>query len=78
MRLGIEHERHGKTERDHRDKDRQNPFRRVVGRHDCRAYLNDEPGNHRIAERDAIDLPLFQFMEEGVHLGPRRLRSVAY
>jgi hypothetical protein len=33
--------------------------RRVVGEHDCRAYLDYEPGNYCVAERDAIDLPLF-------------------
>src|SRR5207247_3437507 len=65
-----QHERHGKTERNRRDKDRQNPLGRVIGGHDCRADLHDEPCNHCIAERDAIDLPLFQFTEEGVHLSP--------
>ena len=36
-----------------------NPLWRVTGGHDHGAYLDDEPGNHRIAERDAVDLPLF-------------------
>ena len=52
-------ERHGKTKRNYRDKDRQNPLGRVVSGHDCRAYPDDEPGNYCIAERDAIDLPFF-------------------
>src|SRR5215468_5801829 len=73
-----EHERHGKTKRNPRNKYRQNPLRCVVGRHDCRADLDDEPGNYCIAHRDAIDLPLFQLTEEGVHIRLRRLRSVGY
>jgi hypothetical protein len=40
------------------------PLRRALHWHDCRAYLDDEPGNYCIAERDAIDLPLFQLTEE--------------
>jgi hypothetical protein len=70
MPLGIECDRV--------DKDRQIPRGRVVGRHDCRAYLDDEPRNHGIPDHDAINLPLFQFTEEGIHLGPCRLRKVGY
>jgi hypothetical protein len=55
-------------DRDGRDKDW----------HDCRAYLDNEPGNHCVAERGAINLPLFQLTEERVHLSPRRLRSIGY
>lgn len=51
MRFGMERERS--------DKDRQNPFGRVVGRHDCRAYLDNEPRNYCVAQRDTINLPLF-------------------
>jgi hypothetical protein len=40
--------------------------------------LHDEPGNHCTADRDAINLPLFQLTEERTHLSPRRLRSIAY
>jgi hypothetical protein len=40
--------------------------------------LHDEPGNHWTADRDAINLPLFQLTEERTHLSPRRLRSIAY
>jgi DMSO/TMAO reductase YedYZ molybdopterin-dependent catalytic subunit len=78
MRLGIERERHRKAERDHRDKDRQNPFRRVIGGHYCRAYLDGQPSNDCVAQRDAINLPLFQLTEQRVHLGSRRLHSIGY
>ena len=78
MRLGIEHERHRKAERDHCDKDRQNPLGRVVSGHNRRAYLDDEPSNHCIAKRDAIHFPLFQLTEEGAHSDPGRLRSIGY
>src|SRR5262249_27122460 len=44
MRVGIEHERYGKTERHCGDKDRQNPLWPVVIGHDCRADLDGEPG----------------------------------
>jgi hypothetical protein len=40
--------------------------------------LHDEPGNHCMADRDAINLPLFQLTEERVHLSPGRLRSVGH
>ena len=40
--------------------------------------LGIEQERHRKAERDAINLPLFQLTEERTHLGPRRLRSIAY
>src|SRR5215471_12931667 len=70
MRLGIE--------RDCSDKDRRNPLGRMICGHDCCADLDDEPGNYCIAHRDAINLPLFQLTEEGVHLRLRRLRSVGY
>jgi hypothetical protein len=53
-----------------RDKYRRKPLERVVDGHDRRADLDDEPRNHSIAERDAINLPLFQLTEERVHLGP--------
>ena len=66
------------TERNRRGKGWQNPFGHGVGWHDFRAYLDDEPCNHRIAGRDAIDLPLFQLTEERFHLGPRRLRSIGF
>ena len=59
-----------RIERDGYDKDRQNPLGRVVGGHDCRADLEDEPCNNCIAEGDAIDLPLFQLTEERAHLCP--------
>src|SRR5215831_17626082 len=68
-----EHERDRKAERDHCDKDRQNPVGRVIGGHDCRADLDGEPAYHCVAQRDAINLPLFQLTEERVHLA-----SVAY
>jgi len=70
MRLGIE--------RDCSDKNRQNPLGRVVSGHNRRAYLDDEPGNHCVAEPDAIHFPLFQLTEEGAHRDPRRLRSIGY
>src|SRR4029453_15746177 len=69
-----EHERHGKPEAGHWEKNRQNPVGRVVGWHDCRADLDDQPSNHCVTERDTIDLPLFQFTEEGTHRDPRRER----
>jgi hypothetical protein len=78
MRLGIEHERHRTAERCYGNKDWQNPLGRVVGGHDSRAYLDDEPGNRCVAERDVINPPLFQLTEERVHLCPRRLRSIGY
>ena len=65
------------TERKRRGKGRQNPFGHAVGWHDFRAYL-DEPRNHRIAGRDAMNLPLFQLTEEGVHFSPRRLSSIGH
>ena len=40
--------------------------------------LGIEQERHRKAERDAINLPLFQLTEERAHLGPRRLSSVAH
>jgi len=40
--------------------------------------LGIEDERHRKAERDAIDLPLFQLTEERVHLGLRRQSSVAH
>jgi hypothetical protein len=64
MRLGIERERDGR-------KDRQNPLVRVTSGHSSRANLHDEPCNNCTAQRDAINLPLFQLPEERVHLGPR-------
>src|SRR5215475_3422413 len=73
-----EHERHRKAERDHCDKDRQNPLGRVVSGHNRRAYLDDEPSNHCIAKPDAIHFPLFQLTEEGAHSDPGRLRSIGY
>src|SRR4029453_16921261 len=72
-----EHKRYGKTKRDRRDKDRQNPLGRVIGGHDGRAYWEDEPCNNCIAERDAINLPLFQLTEERAHLGPFAYRVSA-
>src|SRR5262245_7875438 len=60
MRLGIE--------RDCSDKDRRNPLGPVIGGHDCRVDVDDEPANHYVAQCDAIDLPLFQFTEERAHL----------
>jgi hypothetical protein len=78
MRLGIERECHRKAERDCGDKDRQDPFGRVVSGHDRRAYLDEEPRNYCIADRDAINLLSFQLTEEQVHLGLRRLRSIVY
>lgn len=70
MRLGIGCDRV--------DKDRQNPRRRVVSRHDRRAHLDDKPSNHCVAERDAINLPLFELTEERAHFSPRRLRIIRY
>jgi hypothetical protein len=78
MRLGIEHERHRKTDRDCGNKDRQNRFGRAMGEHYRRADLYDEPRNHCVAQCDAMNLPLFQLTEERAHLGPRRLSSVAH
>jgi len=78
MRVGTEHERHRKTEREGGDKDRQNPYGHSTDQHYRRADLDDEPGNYCVAERDAIDLPLFQLTEEGAHRDPRRLRSIGY
>jgi hypothetical protein len=78
MRLGIEHERHRKTECDYRVKDRQNPSGWVIDGPDCRADFDYAPCNYCIAQIDAINLPLFQLTEERVHLSPRRLRTVAY
>src|SRR5262249_48596027 len=73
-----EHERHGKAKRNPRNKDRQNPLRGMVGGHDCRADLDDEPRNYCIAHRDAIDLPLFQLTEERVHVRLRRPGRISY
>jgi len=78
MRLGIEHGRHRKAERNRGDKDQQNPVGRVICRQDYRTYLDNEPWNDCVSQRDAIDLPLFQLTEERTHLGPRRLRSMSY
>jgi hypothetical protein len=58
MRLGIEDNR--------RDKNRQNPLARVIGRHNRRADLDDEPRDYCTAERDAIN-PSLQFLEEAAH-----------
>jgi hypothetical protein len=70
MRLRIEDERHAGTKHGHCDKGRQNPLRRVIGRHHCRADLDDKPRDHGVAQCDAINPPLFQLTEERVHLGP--------
>ena len=70
MRLGIGCDRV--------DKDRQNPRGRVVSGQNYRAYLDDKPSNYCVAERDAIDLPLFQLTEERAHFSPRRLRNIRY
>jgi len=78
MPLGIEQKRHRKTECDCGNKDRQNPFGRAIGEHYRRADLYDEARNHRVAQCDAINLPLFQLTEERAHLGPRRPYSVAH
>src|SRR4030095_10490500 len=79
MRPGIERKHHRKDERDCGEKDRKNPLGRVTGSHACRAYLDGEPRNYCKAERDAINLPLFQLTEERAHLSPRRLRaSIGY
>src|SRR5262245_18724630 len=72
------HERHGKTKRNRRDKDWQNPLGGMIGGHDCRADLNGEPGNYCIAHRDAIDLPLLQLTEERVHIRLRRPNRISY
>ena len=40
--------------------------------------LGIEQERHRKAERDAINLPLFQLTEERTHLSPRRLRTLVY
>jgi hypothetical protein len=65
-------------ERNHYDKAPQHPLGRVISGHGRRADLDDEPCNDSVADRDAIDLPLFQLTEERIHLGPRRLSSVAH
>ena len=59
MRLGIEGNRCGKN--------RQNPLARVIGRHNRRANLDDEPRDYCTPERDAINLSALQFLEEAAH-----------
>ncbi len=70
MRLGIERERHRESECDRAIKARQNPFVPLIDGHDRCSDLDDEPCNHCRAQRDTINLPLFQLTEERAHLGP--------
>jgi len=78
MRLGIERERHRESECDRAIKARQNPFVPLIDGHDRCSDLDDEPCNRCVAQRDTINLPLFQLTEERAHLGPRRLRSIGH
>jgi len=78
MRLGIDHERHRKAARDRRNKYRQNPFVPLIDGRDRCSELDREPCNYCVAERDAINLPLFQLTEERAHLCLRRLRIIRY
>jgi hypothetical protein len=70
MRLGIERERHRESECDRAIKARQNPFVPLIDGHDRCSDLDDEPCNRCVAQRDTIDLPLFQLTEERAHLCP--------
>ena len=73
-----EDERYGKTKRNRCNKHRQNPVGCVISWQDCRAYLDDQPSDHAVAERDAIDVPLFQLAEERVHVGLCCVRTVGH
>jgi hypothetical protein len=59
MRLGIDGNR--------RDKNRQNPLARVIGRHNRRDDLDNEPRDYCTAGRDAINLSSLQLFEEAAH-----------
>src|SRR5215510_10134407 len=78
MPLGINRERHGKTERDCVNRARQHPFAPLTDGHDRCSDLEDKPGNDCAAQRETINLPLFQLTEERVHFDPRCLRSIGY
>jgi hypothetical protein len=38
--------------------------------------VDEEAANHYVAQRDAIDLPLFELTEEGAHRDSGRERSI--